>query len=132
MSINFYNSSLKRWNDNHSGDDWKINSVFRSGMITAGDGLQQMKDECFGTTSPNNSAKSALITCVSVFDDKGHSTRVIMQNQTQTKCITIDILDVAYEAPSLDISKLSKALLFLLDTHMITSSKVTKMLIRIN
>lgn len=109
MSINFYNSSLKRWNDNHSGDDLKLNSVFQSGMITAGDGLQQMKDQCFGTTSPNNSAKSALITCVSVFDDKGHSTRVIMQNKTQTKCITIDILDVAYEAPSLNISKLSKA-----------------------
>ena len=106
MSINFYNKSLKRWNDSHPGE---IESVFRSGMITAGDSMQQMKDKCFGTSTPLNEAKSALIGCISVFDKLGHSTRILLQNQAQTRALTIDILDEAYEAPSLEISKLSKS-----------------------
>jgi hypothetical protein len=113
MSINFYNNSLKRWNEsqfneNHtSEDDLKMEKVFRSGMITGGDALQRMKDQCFGTSSPQNDAKAALITCISEFDIKGHSTRLLFQNRAQTKCITLDILDEAFESPSLEISKLS-------------------------
>jgi len=107
MSINFYNNSLKRWNENHSSeDDLKMEKVFRSGMITGGDALQRMKDQCFGTSSPQNDAKAALITCISQFDIKGHSTRLLFQNRAQTKCITLDILDEAFESPSLEISKL--------------------------
>jgi len=67
-----------------------------------------VKDACYGTSSPQNEAKSALIGCISVFDMKGHSSRILFQNRAQTKCITLDILDEAFEAPSLEISKLSK------------------------
>jgi hypothetical protein len=101
--INFYNKSLKKWNGD---DDKKMKSIFRSGIITAGDSLQQMRDNCYGTSTPANDAKSALLAVIDVYDKLGHSTRLLLQNTAQTRALTIDILDDAYEAPSLEISKL--------------------------
>lgn len=58
MSVNFYNKSLKKWKDSSKGDDdEKMKSIFRSGIITAGDSLQQMRDNCYGTSTPANDAK---------------------------------------------------------------------------
>ena len=108
MSINFYNKSLKRWKDSHH-EDVKMESVFRSGMITISETLQNMKNQIFGISSnPQIEAKAALLSIVDAFDKLGHSTRLLVQNQAQTRALTIDILDDAYEAPSLEISKVSE------------------------
>jgi len=109
MSVNFYNNSLKKWKENHhTDDDLKMEKIFRSGMISSGDALEQSKSQFYGTLSPQNEAKSAMISGISEFDLKGHSSRLLFQNRAQTKCITLDILDEAFEAPSLEISKLNK------------------------
>ena len=81
MSVNFYNKSLKRW---HGDDDKNMKSIFKSGIITAGDSLQQMRDNCYGTSTPANDAKSALLGVISVYDKLGHSTRVLLQNTAST------------------------------------------------
>ena len=107
MSVNFNNSSLKKWNEIHPNpsEDEKLKDIFKKGMISVSDCAKQFRDKFLCTPDPYIHSKAILLGVIEAFDRSGHSCRTLLQNQRQTKCITLDILDEAFEAPSLEISR---------------------------